>query len=70
MHLDELLIALSISALTSEDASKAYAMLPKLAGLEVHSSVLLSHEDIGVFKKLGCHLTCEPKYERNKLYHN
>ncbi len=70
MHLDELLIALSISALTSEDASKAYAMLPKLAGLEVHSSVLLSHEDIGVFKKLGCHLTCEPRYERNKLYHN
>ncbi len=70
MHLDELLIALSICSLTSEDARKAYAMLPKLAGLEVHSSVLLSHEDIGVFKKLGCHLTCEPKYERKKLYHN
>ena len=69
LHLDELLITLSIQALTSEDAKRAYDELPKLAGLEVHSSVMLSHEDIAVFKKLGCHLTCEAKYESKKLYH-
>lgn len=70
LHLDELLIALSLEALHSEDAKKAYDCLPKLSGLEVHSSVILSQVDVGVFKQLGVHLTCEPSYEGNKLYHN
>ncbi len=70
LHLDELLIALSMEAIDNEDAKKAYACIPKLAGLEVHSSVILSQVDVGVFKKLGVNLTCEPKYEGNKLYHN
>ncbi len=70
LHLDELLIALSLEAIHSEDAKKAYDCLPMLAGLEVHSSVILSQVDVGVFKQLGVHLTCEPRYEGNKLYHN
>ena len=69
LHIDEILIALSIAALTNEDAKKAYAQLPKLAGMEVHSSVILSQVDTGVFKKLGVNLTCEPRYQSNKLYH-
>ena len=69
LHIDEILIALSIAALTSDAAKAAYAMLPRLAGLEVHSSVILSQVDVGVFKKLGVNLTCEPNYHSKKLYH-
>ncbi|MBR2805727.1 MAG: DUF1846 domain-containing protein [Oscillospiraceae bacterium] len=70
LHIDEILIALSIAAVTNPDAEKAYVQLPKLEGLEVHSSVILSQVDVKTFKKLGVNLTCEPKYQSKKLYHN
>ncbi|SDB03345.1 DUF1846 domain-containing protein [Eubacterium oxidoreducens] len=70
LHLNELLIVLSLEAMHNDNAKKAYAALPMLNGLEAHSSVILSSVDVAVFKQLGIHLTCEPKYERNKLYHN
>ncbi len=63
LHTDEILIALSISAATDENAAKALAALPLLKGCEVHSTVLLSPVDEGIFKKLNMHLTCEPKTE-------
>jgi len=69
LHIDEILIALSIEALRNEAARLAYEQLPKIAGLEVHSSVILSQVDVGIFKKLGVNLTCEPKYHSKKLYH-
>ena len=69
LHIDEILIALALAALDNEDAKRAYAMLPELKGLEVHSSVILSQVDVGVFKKLGVNLTCEPNYQSKKLYH-
>ena len=69
LHIDEILIALSIAALTNHDAAAAYSKLPELSGLEVHSSVILSQVDVSVFKKLGVHLTCEPNYQSKKLYH-
>ena len=43
--------------------------LPKLRGLEMHSSVILSQVDANVIKKLGINLTSEPKYQSKKLYH-
>ncbi|MDO5127265.1 MAG: DUF1846 domain-containing protein [Eubacteriales bacterium] len=69
LHTDEMLIALSICASNQEDAKLVMEQLPKLAGCEVHSSVLLSSVDEGVFRNLGVHLTCEPRYETKKLYH-
>jgi uncharacterized protein (UPF0371 family) len=69
LHIDEILIALSIAAVTDPMAKLALEQLPKLAGLEVHSSVILSQVDVGVFKKLGVNLTCEPTYQSKKLYH-
>ncbi len=69
LHIDEILIALSIEALKNDAARKAYEQLPRIAGLEVHSSVILSQVDVGIFKKLGVNLTCEPKYHSKKLYH-
>ncbi len=69
LHTDEVLLALSICAVTDDSAEQAMAQLENLAGLEVHSSVILSPVDERVFRKLGMNLTCEPKYETQKLYH-
>ena len=69
LHTDEILIALSISATTNPDAKKAMDQLHNLKGTEVHTSVILSHVDINVFRKLGVNLTSEPEYQNQKLYH-
>ncbi|MCR4929824.1 MAG: DUF1846 domain-containing protein [Lachnospiraceae bacterium] len=69
LHTDEVLIALSICASEDEDARKAMEQLQNLRGSEVHSSVILSHVDKNVFRKLGVNLTCEPVYETKSLYH-
>ena len=68
LHTDEVLIALSSSAATSDVAKKALEQLPKLKGCQVHSSVMLSSVDRTIFQKLSVQLTCEPVYEHNKLY--
>lgn len=60
LHTDEILIALSISALNDVNARKALEQLPKLTGCQVHTSVMLSEVDIKTFKKLGVDLTSEP----------
>ena len=70
LHTDEILIALSICAATDELAKKALDNAYKLAGSEAHSTVILSRVDENVFRKLGINLTCEPKYQTKKLYHN
>ncbi|MBR5798547.1 MAG: DUF1846 domain-containing protein [Lachnospiraceae bacterium] len=60
LHTDEVLIALSISALNDANARKALEQLPKLKGCQVHTSVMLSEVDIKTFKRLGVDLTSEP----------
>lgn len=60
LHTDEVLIALSISALTDANAKKALEQLPRLKGCQVHTSGMLSNVDINTFKKLGIDLTSEP----------
>ena len=68
LHSDEILIALSICAADEEGPRLALSQLDKLAGCEVHSSVILSAVDEGVFRKLGMNLSCEPYYQTQKLY--
>lgn len=68
LHTDEVLIALSICAVTNPTVQLALDQLHKLSGCEVHSSVILSHVDEKVFKRLGINLTCEPKFQENKYY--
>jgi len=70
LHMDEILIALSICAATSDTARKALDHAYKLEGMEAHSSVILSRVDENVFRKLGINITFEPKYQTKKLYHN
>lgn len=69
LHMDEVLIALSISAATNPTANLALEQIPKLKGCQAHTSVMLSEVDIKQFKKLGIQLTSEAKYEQKKLYH-
>ena len=69
LHTDELLIALSICAVTNPMAAYAIDQLDKLRGCEAHSSVILSHVDEELFKKIGVNISFEPKYQAKKLFH-
>lgn len=69
LHADEILIALAISATTSELAAKAMEQLPKLRDCQAHISVIPSSVDSTVYRKLGLNLTCEPMYATRRLYH-
>ncbi|MDD6102445.1 MAG: DUF1846 domain-containing protein [Clostridiales bacterium] len=68
LHTDEVLIALALASVNSEPAKKAMEQLPKLKGLQVHTSVMLSDVDIKTFKKLGVDLTSEPVRAGLKIY--
>ena len=69
LHTDEVLMALTISALTNPLADIAQQQLPKLHGCDAHFSVILSEEDISLLRQLGINVTCEPRYETKQLYH-
>ena len=69
LHTDELLIALTICAVTNPMADLAIDQLALLKGAEAHSTVILSHVDEDLFKKLGVNISFEPKYQAKKLYH-
>ena len=69
LHLDEVLIALSICAVSDKTARRALNCLDKLQHCEAHSTVILSPVDESTLKKLGVQMTCEPQYQTKKLYH-
>lgn len=69
LHTDEVLLALTISALSSPAAKQAQEQLPALRGSEAHFTVILSEEDEKLLKRLGVRVTCEPTYETQRLYH-
>ena len=66
LHIDEALIALSSSAASDINAKKALEQLPRLKDCEVHTTVLLSKNDINMFRKLGVNLTSEPVFEEKQ----
>ena len=70
LHIDEMLIALSISAKMNPSAEKAIAHMPQLKYAQAHSTVILSSYDQDLFRKLGMNLTMEPVYQTKKLFHN
>ncbi len=69
LHIDEILVALSVSAANNSTAALALSMLHELAGCEAHSSVILSSVDSSVFRKLKVNLTCSPEYQSKSLFH-
>ena len=68
LHTDEILMALSICAVSSPTAKLALDQLGKLKGAELHSSAILPHVDEKTFKKLGLRLTSEPIRQAARLY--
>ena len=69
LHTDETLMALSITSATSESASRALAGLGQLRGCDAFFSVIISSTDEEVLRRLGINVCCEPKFERNSLFH-
>lgn len=66
LHTDEVLIALSISAATSDVSKKAIKQIKKLFGCEVHSTTILSPVDEKTFRKFGLNVTSDPVYNTKK----
>ena len=69
LHIDEMLVALSIAANTDPVVERAFSMLPALRGSDVHSSVIVSPVDEGLYKKLGMYVSSEPEYQTKCLFH-
>jgi len=69
LHSDEVLIALCISAVTDPVAQRALDQLPRLKGADAHFSVILSGVDEQQYRKLGVSVSCQPRYEKERLYH-
>ncbi|MDO5018340.1 MAG: DUF1846 domain-containing protein [Lagierella massiliensis] len=68
LHIDETLIALSISAARNEKAQLALDQVPKLKGAQVHVSSMLGSVDRKLFAKLGIQTTCEAVFEDKPIY--
>lgn len=70
LHIDEILIALSVSAASNPNAQKALEQLPKLTGCQAHISVMISSVDMKLFKRLSIQATYESKYEKKSVFFN
>jgi len=68
LHTDEVLIALSVSAATDENAKAAVEQLASLEGCDVHTTTILGSVDEGIFRSLGMLVTSEPKFQKKGLY--
>ena len=67
LKLDDVLTALSISAVMNPYARQAVQYLKLLKGCDMHSSQLLRSGDEGTIRKLGINLTCEPVFPENDI---
>ena len=68
LHTDEVLIALTISAVDDSHAKAAKEQLSNLAGSNAHFSVILNESDEMLLKRLGINVSCEAHYETKRLY--
>ena len=59
----KVLVAISMMSLIDENCKLALDQLPKLAGAQVHSTVMLGEVDRKTFHKLGIGLTCDPVHK-------
>lgn len=65
----EILIALSISAVTNPSAEVALQQVDKLRQLQAHSTAILSKADEEIFRQLGIVVTCEPEFSNDSLFY-
>ncbi len=69
LNANEILIALSICAVTNPTAQLAYEKLSGLKGVQAHCTVMLNKNDEQILKKLGIDVTCDPVYPSENLYY-
>lgn len=69
LNANEVLIALSICAVTNPTAQLAYDKLSELKGVQAHSTVMLNKDDEQTLRKLGIDVTCDPVYPSENLYY-
>jgi len=69
LNANEILIALSICAVTNPTAQLAYEKLSLLKGVQAHCTVMLNRNDEQILKKLGIDVTCDPVYPSENLYY-
>ena len=69
LRAEEILLALSIQAVSNPLAELAIKQIPKLKGVEVHSTNILSEVDRNTLKGLGMNVTEEPINYKKRLYH-
>ena len=68
LGVEEVLMALSISAVTNPMASHAVSKLPLLSGCEAHTTTMPSDSDEATLRRLGMNITSEPEFENKELY--
>lgn len=70
LNANEVLIALSICAVTNPTAQLASEQLQKLNNVQAHCTVMLTRNNEQILKKLGIDVTCDPIYPSENLYYN
>ena len=70
LNCEEVLIALSICAVTDERAKRAIDKLSKLKDCQAHSTSILGKTDDQLMRKLGIEITCDPVFPTENLYYN
>ena len=68
LDLGEVLIALSIGAMTNPTARLALEQLPKLRGCEAHMTHIPTPGDEKGLRRLGVNLTSDPQFASDKLF--
>lgn len=69
LNAHEILIALSICAVTNPTAQLAYDKLSLLKGVQAHCTAMLNKNDEQILRKLGIDVTCDPIYPSENLYY-
>ncbi len=69
LNISEILIALSISAVTNPTAQLAYAKLIELKETQAHSTVILNKDDEQILRSLGISFTCDPDFPSKNLFY-
>lgn len=68
LHLQEVLLALSICSATNPILDKALKNLSKLEHCEAHATYMIQNGDLNALRNLKINLTCEPEFYSNELY--
>lgn len=69
LDIEDVLMMLSMLAVSDENCAIALAQLPKLKGLAAHATHILSQSDLTSLRQLGIDVTCDPVYPTKDLFY-